>query len=138
MTKSNGIKDIAGGPELLAYVCTYGSSPSGCEGRLYAQTIGAQMFPRRVRRIANSGLDIVDCDLESAHFNIAAQTVEKLVIDTEGHYFKLAHVREYLNHRQKARKGSAAEYKDSTHRTPQFVKNLCTSAPQGISAPAAH
>ena len=60
LTKSNGIKDIAGGVEFLAYVRTFGCGPSGYEGMLYAQTIGDRMFSRKVRIISNHGLEIRD------------------------------------------------------------------------------
>ena len=72
MTKSNRIKAVEGVVEFLACECTYGRGPIGYGGRLYAQTIGARRFPRKVRRVANRGLDVRDSDVESAHFNIAA------------------------------------------------------------------
>ena len=103
LSKANGIEAIYGGSEFLAYECTYGLGPSGYEGRLYAQTIGAHRFPRKVRRIPNHGLDVRDFDVGSAHFNISAQPVVKRVVDIAGSYFKLAHVREYLKNRQKDR-----------------------------------
>ena len=51
------------------------------------------MSPRKVRRVANRDLDIMACEVESAHFNIAAHIVEKLVTDIEGPYCELTQVR---------------------------------------------
>ena len=96
MTNTQGIKAVDGGVEFLAYESTYGRDPSGYEGRMCAQTMGDRSYPRKARILANRDLDIRDLDEESAHFNIAAQTIENLVIDIEGSYFELVHVRGYL------------------------------------------
>ena len=137
LTKSSGIKATEAGADFRAYECTYGRCTSGYERSLYAKTIGAQRFPLNVRMVAIRGLEIRYFDMDSAHFNISVQTVGELVIDIEGSYFKLDHVREYLKNMQKARQVSAAEYKDDIRRPPQFFKKICASAFRGVSAPVA-
>ena len=122
--------------EFLSYGRIYGRWPRGYKGSLNAQTIGAWMYPQNVRRIPNRGLDIVDSDLDCAHFNIAAHASGVLVIDIEGAYLELEHVRRYVAHRKETWWISAADYKDSTFRHHRFFNRVCTSAPQGRGAPS--
>ena len=138
MNKEKGIKNIERWAEFLAYERTYGRGPSGYAGRLYAQTIGARMFQREIRIIPNHGLEIRDFDLESAHFDIAAQTAERLVVDIERYYSELAQLRDYIKNGQKVRQVLVAARNDASRRPPQFFKNLCTSAPHAISVPVVH
>ena len=88
-----------------------------------------------MRRIDNHGLDVRDSDVDSAHFNIAAQTVAKLALDIAGSYFELAQVHGYLKNRQKSRIVLAADYKDSIRRHTQFLNTICASgAPRNFGA----
>ena len=125
MTKPNCGNFIDDGVGYLAYERTYGRGPSGYEGRLYALKMGARRFPRKLRSIHNRGLDIRDCDVEVADFNIAAHDVEKLAIDIDGSYFKLDNARNYLKNMTYIRKAHAADRKNAIRRYPQFFKRLC-------------
>ena len=90
--------------------------------------IGAQSYPRMARKISNRGLDIGDLDIDSAHFNIAAQEVAKLPIDLEGSYWEIDNVRNYHKDTQDSREVLAADYKDPIRRHHQFFNMICSSA----------
>ena len=77
-------------------------------------------------------------DVESAHFNIAAQAVANLVIDIEGSHVELVNVRSDLKIREEAWGVLAAAYKDAIRRHPQFFKKICTSSFQCTGKPVVH